>query len=253
MRKQLLIATAAAAVLAAPGFAGAQEHEKGGQSHSQGGAQMQHSQGAPTQHSQGNAPMQHSQQPMQQHTQAPGREPSQHMGQTEQRNKSDRLDTERRGAAQNERNRGTENRNAQERNNVQQREQRNSAQERNQREQRNTVQERNQSQEKNRGTAETQQGRTHGAASLSTEQRTRIRSAVISQRNAPRVSRSDINVDLRAGVRIPRDRIHFSLVPLPESIVEIEPEWRGYLYFLVGDEVVVVEPDTYEIVAVLPA
>jgi len=37
------------------------------------------------------------------------------------------------------------------------------------------------------------------------------------------------------------------------GIVEIEPQWRGYDYFLVGDEVVVVDPDTFEIVAVIPA
>jgi hypothetical protein len=35
--------------------------------------------------------------------------------------------------------------------------------------------------------------------------------------------------------------------------VEIEPEWRGFEYFLVGDEIVVVDPATLEIVAVLPA
>jgi hypothetical protein len=35
--------------------------------------------------------------------------------------------------------------------------------------------------------------------------------------------------------------------------VEVEPQWRGFLYFLVGDELVVVEPDTYEVVAVIPA
>lgn len=103
----------------------------------------------------------------------------------------------------------------------------------------------------NRGTAE----RTEGSrgASLSTEQRTRIRDTVIHESNAPRISRSDINVDLRVGARIPRDRVRLRPLPLPLSVVEVEPQWRGYLYFLVGDEVVVVEPDTYEVVAVIPA
>jgi hypothetical protein len=70
---------------------------------------------------------------------------------------------------------------------------------------------------------------------------------------APRVSRNDLDINLSVGARIPRDRIHFQPLPLPPTIVEIEPEWRGYDYFLVGDEVVVVDPDTFEVVAVIPA
>jgi hypothetical protein len=87
--------------------------------------------------------------------------------------------------------------------------------------------------------------------SLSGEQRTRIRQVILSRRDTPRVARPDF--DIRVGYRIPRDRIHFRLWPLPSMIADLEPEWQGYLYFLVGDEIVVVDPDTYEIVAVLPA
>jgi hypothetical protein len=39
--------------------------------------------------------------------------------------------------------------------------------------------------------------------------------------------------------------------PLPSYLVEIQPSWRGYEYFLVGDEIVVVNPRTLEIVAIL--
>jgi hypothetical protein len=42
-------------------------------------------------------------------------------------------------------------------------------------------------------------------------------------------------------------------VPVPSSIVEIEPEWRGLMYFLIGDELVIVEPNTLKIVAVIAA
>ncbi len=38
---------------------------------------------------------------------------------------------------------------------------------------------------------------------------------------------------------------------MPEVIVDIHPEWRGYRYFIVNDEVVIVEPDTLKIVAVI--
>jgi hypothetical protein len=41
------------------------------------------------------------------------------------------------------------------------------------------------------------------------------------------------------------------VAPLPVTIVEIEPEWRGYMYFVSGDEIIVVEPGSLRIVAVL--
>jgi hypothetical protein len=89
------------------------------------------------------------------------------------------------------------------------------------------------------------------AVTLSSEQRSRIREVILRQ-HAPRTARADF--DIRVGERIPRDRLRFvDLVPLPQTIVEVEPAWEGYLYFLVGDEIVVVDPNTLLIVAVLPA
>nr|WP_283805385.1 hypothetical protein [Nitrobacter hamburgensis] len=38
-----------------------------------------------------------------------------------------------------------------------------------------------------------------------------------------------------------------------KQIVEIHPAWRGYEFFLVRDEIIVVNPRTLEIVAVLEA
>jgi hypothetical protein len=40
---------------------------------------------------------------------------------------------------------------------------------------------------------------------------------------------------------------------VPETIVDILPQYRGFEYIVVRDELVVVDPDTLEIVAVLPA
>ena len=40
---------------------------------------------------------------------------------------------------------------------------------------------------------------------------------------------------------------------MPVAVVEIVPEYRDYYFAYVGDEYVIVEPDTYEVVAVLPA
>jgi hypothetical protein len=42
-------------------------------------------------------------------------------------------------------------------------------------------------------------------------------------------------------------------VPVPRGIVEIEPSWRGYDYFMVGDQIVIVDPRSMEIVAVVDA
>jgi hypothetical protein len=90
------------------------------------------------------------------------------------------------------------------------------------------------------------------AVVLSSEQRSRIRETILRQRNRPRTARADF--DIHVGERIPRDRLRFvDLEPLPQTIVEIEPAWQGYLYFLIGDEIVVVDPGSLEIVAILPA
>ena len=85
--------------------------------------------------------------------------------------------------------------------------------------------------------------------SFTTEQKTKIRTTVLQSSSAPRVSRSDININIRVGVAVPRDRV--KLVAVPTTIVEYHPAWRGYLYFIVDDEIIIVHPRTYEIVAVI--
>jgi hypothetical protein len=42
-----------------------------------------------------------------------------------------------------------------------------------------------------------------------------------------------------------------SVVAVPPTLVEYYPQWRGYRYFVVGDEIIIVEPRTLRIVAVL--
>jgi hypothetical protein len=39
---------------------------------------------------------------------------------------------------------------------------------------------------------------------------------------------------------------------LPPQIVAIAPEWQGYSYFEYGDQIVIVDPATFAIVATLP-
>jgi hypothetical protein len=92
-------------------------------------------------------------------------------------------------------------------------------------------------------------GSTSVNVNLSSEQRTKIHSIIVSDRSAPRIAHADF--DVRVGTVVPRGKV--KLVALPSTIVEIEPSWRGFEYFLVGDEIVVVDPATLRIVAVLPA
>jgi hypothetical protein len=83
---------------------------------------------------------------------------------------------------------------------------------------------------------------------LSQDQRTRIQ-AVIGKEHAPRFSGSE-HFDITVGARVPRD-VHIAV--LPEDIVSIVPEYRGFDYILVGDSILIVDPVTLEIVAVIPA
>jgi hypothetical protein len=55
-------------------------------------------------------------------------------------------------------------------------------------------------------------------------------------------------VIVRVGTRVPR-AVRFAA--LPRTIVEIEPEWRGFEYFMIGDQMVIVDPRSMEIVAIV--
>jgi len=105
-------------------------------------------------------------------------------------------------------------------------------------------------------TAPTRQGAGTGSQTnvnvqINPEQRTRIREVILKGGHAPKVSRSEVNFSIRVGTRVPRERIH--LAPVPEEIVQIVPRYRGFLYFVFEDEIVIVDPKTLEIVAVIAA
>jgi hypothetical protein len=82
---------------------------------------------------------------------------------------------------------------------------------------------------------------------LNDHQRTTIRTTVIEAHGAPRVGH--VNFDVNVGTVVPRSDIH--VVAVPETLVRIEPQWRGFLYFVYEDEVVIVNPRDMRIVAVL--
>jgi hypothetical protein len=85
-----------------------------------------------------------------------------------------------------------------------------------------------------------------GSAKLTTEQRTKITSVIREQK----VERVNLNVSVSVGTRVPASvRLH----PLPQQVFVIYPEWRGYDYILVGDQIVIINPRTHEIVAIVEA
>jgi Protein of unknown function (DUF1236) len=92
-------------------------------------------------------------------------------------------------------------------------------------------------------------GERGGSVQLSEDQRSQIKT-VIGRGSGPRLSRSNVNFDISVGTRVPRS-VHF--VTLPGEIVRIVPQYRGFDYFLIEDEIVIVDPRTLEIVAVIPA
>jgi hypothetical protein len=90
-------------------------------------------------------------------------------------------------------------------------------------------------------------GQAGSGAKLTTEQRTKITTVIRDQHISPV---TNINFAVSVGTRVPRE---VGFHPLPADIVTIYPDWRGYEFFLARNQIVVVDPRTLEIVAVLDA
>jgi hypothetical protein len=90
-------------------------------------------------------------------------------------------------------------------------------------------------------------GQAGAGAKLSGEQRTKITTVIRNQHVAPV---TNVNFSISVGTRVPRN---VSFHPLPAEIVTIYPDWRGYEFILVNGQIVVIDPQSFEIVAVLDA
>lgn len=111
-----------------------------------------------------------------------------------------------------------------------------------------TAQERNGADSKNARDGRSQTtGQAGAGAKLSAEQRTKITTVIKEQQVQPI---ANVNFAISVGKRVPKT-VHFH--PLPTEIITIYPDWRGYQFFLVRNEIIVVNPRTLEIVAVLEA
>ncbi len=106
----------------------------------------------------------------------------------------------------------------------------------------------NKAAETNKSTTEksTTTGQAGANAKLSTEQRTKISTVI---RNQHVESVKNVNFSISVGTRVPREGVRF--YPLPTEVVTVYPEWRGYEFIVVNDQIIVIEPSTYEIVAVI--
>jgi hypothetical protein len=83
-------------------------------------------------------------------------------------------------------------------------------------------------------------------ANLSTEQKTRIRTVIREKVHVK--PETHVNFSINVGTRIPRT-VHYHT--LPSEVVSVYPGWRGYYFMLVGNQIVVIDPSSFEIVAVL--
>jgi peptidoglycan hydrolase-like protein with peptidoglycan-binding domain len=81
---------------------------------------------------------------------------------------------------------------------------------------------------------------------LTTEQRTRIQQTVLVGSNVPRVN--NVNFSLAVGTAVPA---RVRIVDVPSTLIEIYPQWRGHQYFVVRDDIVIVDRSR-KVVAVVP-
>jgi hypothetical protein len=79
---------------------------------------------------------------------------------------------------------------------------------------------------------------------LTGEQRQRLRAAFDPQGGRVEHARFDWHV----GHRVPRQ---VRLYPVPSEVIAIFPYYRDYSYFVVGEEICIVDPRTYEVVDVI--
>ena len=84
-------------------------------------------------------------------------------------------------------------------------------------------------------------------AALSTEQHAKIRDTLRIEKSQ---RLTNVPFSTKVGEAIP-GTVH--LYVLPVSIMEYAPQYRGYEYILVGDEILIVDPSTLQIVAVIDA
>jgi hypothetical protein len=108
-----------------------------------------------------------------------------------------------------------------------------------------TSQNRQQGQSSGQAADQTARRGTSSSVAVGDQQRTQI---VDRLRRDRFVSNQNINIQMNIGQRLP-PRVRAR--PLPPDIVRIAPQYRGYQYTVIQDEVVIVHPRTHEVVDVI--
>jgi len=96
------------------------------------------------------------------------------------------------------------------------------------------------------GTAQPRSSNVNVSANLDDRQRTRVTESITKLNARPM---ENVDFSLSVGTVVPRD-VRFQ--PLPADVVEVVPQYRGYNFFVVRDDIVIVDPSSYQIVDVLP-
>jgi hypothetical protein len=92
------------------------------------------------------------------------------------------------------------------------------------------------------------QGAAGGAtATLSQEQRTQVVQK-FKTTDLKRAPADQVNFNITVGSTVPATVTYYEV---PASIIEVVPAWRGYRYIVVKDEILIIDPSTRRIVAVL--
>jgi hypothetical protein len=85
-----------------------------------------------------------------------------------------------------------------------------------------------------------------GIVALNTEQQTSI-GQTIARHNVKPVS--NVNFSIAVGTKVPTP---VQLRALPSDLATFIPQYRGYSYFVVEEQIVIVDPGAHEIVAIVP-
>jgi Protein of unknown function (DUF1236) len=87
-------------------------------------------------------------------------------------------------------------------------------------------------------------------AQISQTQRLRIRKALHEHARHFHLHRvAYVGFPIFIGAYVPRD---YTVYDVPPDFVEYVPEYEGYKYIVVGDELLIIDPETWEIVAIIP-
>jgi hypothetical protein len=83
---------------------------------------------------------------------------------------------------------------------------------------------------------------------IASDKRDRVGAAFRDRHDVKHLTKVEINIGV--GRRLPREWDYY---PVPIAVIDLVPEYRDYDYVWVDDEYVIVDPDSYEVVAVIPA